>query len=225
MRDLLSVKFNLKISKNLLGYFFLLFIITACSQAYYGALEKVGIHKRDIMVDRVQEAKQSQEDAKDQFRSALEEFSSVANFQGGDLEATYKKLDKELQKSEARAEEVTTRIDSVEDVSIALFKEWDDELDQYDSQKLRTQSEQQLKDTKVRYQQLMAAMRLAESRIEPVLRPFRDQVLFLKHNLNAKAIASLRGELLQVESDTEKLIKELETSIAEADRFIQETGI
>jgi len=207
------------------NYLFILFLVIACSQAYYGALEKVGIYKRDIMVDRVQEAKQSQQDAKEQFQSALEEFSSVANFQGGDLEDTYKKLNKELQKSEARADEVTARIDSVEDVSIALFKEWEQELDQYESVKLRTQSEQQLKDTKVRYEQLMAAMRLAESRIEPVLKPFRDQVLFLKHNLNAKAIASLRGEFIQVESDTDKLIKELEASIAEADRFIQETGV
>jgi len=203
----------------------ILFYLSACSQAYYGALEKAGIHKRDIMVDRVADAKQSQEDARDQFQSALEEFSSVANFQGGDLEDTYKKLNKELEKSEARAEDVSKRIDSVEDVSIALFKEWEEELEQYASQKLRAQSEQQLKETKIRYQQLMGAMRNAEARIEPVLKPFRDQVLFLKHNLNAKAIASLRGELLQVESDTEQLIKELETSIAEADRFIQETGI
>ncbi len=210
---------------KILSYFCLLFYISACSQAYYGALEKVGIHKRDIMVDRVEDAKQSQEEARDQFQSALEEFSSVANFQGGDLEDTYKKLNNELQKSEAKAEDVKNRIDSVEDVSIALFKEWEQELEQYENQKLRKQSEQQLNDTKIRYQQLMAAMRLAESRIEPVLKPFRDQVLFLKHNLNAKAIASLRGELVQVESDTDKLIKELEASIAEADRFIQETGI
>lgn len=220
---------NHKISFNSIikvaSYLLLLLILVACSQAYYGALEKVGIHKRDIMVDRVQEAKQSQEDAKEQFKSALEEFSSVANFQGGDLEDTYKKLNKELQKSESRADEVTNRIDGVEDVSVALFDEWEQELDQYESPKLRAKSEQQLNDTKVRYEQLMAAMRLAESRIEPVLKPFRDQVLFLKHNLNAKAIASLRGELIQVESDTDKLIKELEISIAEADRFIEETAI
>ena len=221
----MKYKSIVKISTRAICYFSLLLFVIACSQAYYGALEKVGIHKRDIMVDRVQDAKQSQEDAKEQFQSALEEFSLVANFQGGDLEDTYKKLNKELEKSEARADEVVARIDSVEDVSIALFKEWEQELGQYESQKLRKQSEQQLKDTKARYQQLMAAMRLAESRIEPVLRPFRDQVLFLKHNLNAKAIASLRGELIQVESDTSKLINELEISIAEADRFIQETGI
>ena len=162
------------------NYLFILFLVIACSQAYYGALEKIGIQKRNIMVDRVQEAKQSQQDAKEQFQSALEEFSAVANFQGSDLEDTYEKLNKELQKSEARADEVTARIDSVEDVSIALFEEWEQELDLYKSPKLRAQSEQQLKDTKLRYEQLMAAIRLAESRIEPVLKPFRDQVLLLK---------------------------------------------
>ncbi len=69
-----------------------MFFVASCSQAYYGALEKVGIHKRDIMVDRVQEAKQSQQDAKEQFQSALEEFSSVANFQSGNLEILIKSL-------------------------------------------------------------------------------------------------------------------------------------
>lgn len=196
--------------------------VSSCSKTYYGALEKVGIHKRDILVDRVDAAKQSQEDARDQFKSALEEFTSVVNFDGGDLEGTYKKLNRELEKSEQRAAEVKTRIDKVENVSIALFKEWEQELDQYESQTLRNKSKQQLVETKSKYNQLIVAMRKAESRIDPVLKPFRDQVLFLKHNLNAKAVASLRGELVQVESDTDKLIKELERSIAEADRFINE---
>ncbi len=203
----------------------LIMYMVACSQAYYGTLEKVGIHKRDILVDRVEAAKESQEAARDQFQSALEEFSSVVNFDGGNLEETYKKLNKELQESEARANEVKTRIDKVEEVSKALFTEWEKELKEYDSDTLRKKSEQQLINTKQRYNHLMVSMRRAEVRIDPVLRPFRDQVLFLKHNLNAKAIASLRGELVQVEADTDKLIRELELSIAEADKFIQESEL
>ncbi len=213
------------LSLKLFLVIFALIYLSACSQAYYGALEKAGVHKRDILVDRVQDAKQSQEAARDQFQSALEEFSSVVNIDGGNLEETYKTLDKELQKSEARAQEVKKRINKVEDVSKALFKGWEQELGQYDSVDLRRKSELQLIDTKERYVQLIMAMRRAEARIEPVLRPFRDQVLFLKHNLNAKAIASLRDELVQVEADTNKLIKELEASIAEADRFIQAAGV
>ena len=211
-----------------INYFVSIFVIlyvTGCSQAYYGTLEKVGIHKRDILVDRVEAAKESQEAAKEQFLSALEEFSTVVKFDGGDLEELYKKLDKELQKSEARADEVKTRIDKVEEVSQDLFVEWEKELEEYSSDSLRNKSAQQLSNTKKRYKQLITSMRRAEARIDPVLRPFKDQVLFLKHNLNAKAIASLRGELVQVELDTDRLIKELEASIAEADRFIRDSVV
>jgi hypothetical protein len=63
-------------------------------------------------------------------------------------------------------------------------------------------------------------MKRAESKIAPVLSAFRDQVLFLKHNLNAQAVASLREELVSVEADIASLIKEMEASIAEADAFI-----
>jgi len=33
----------------------------------------------------------------------------------------------------------------------------------------------------------------AEDQIAPVLKAFHDQVLFLKHNLNSRAIGSLKG--------------------------------
>ena len=42
-----------------------LFIVGGCSSTYYGAMEKVGIHKRDILVDRVEDARDSQEDAQE----------------------------------------------------------------------------------------------------------------------------------------------------------------
>ena len=66
----------------------------------------------------------------------------------------------------------------------------------------------------------MTAMHRAEAKIEPVLTPLRDQVLFLKHNLNAQAIASLQSELGRVEGDVSALIREMEAAIREADAFI-----
>jgi len=64
-------------------------------------------------------------------------------------------------------------------------------------------------------------MKKAETKIEPVLSAFRDQVLFLKHNLNAQAVASLQSEVTTMEADISKLITEMEKSIAEADSFIK----
>jgi hypothetical protein len=108
----------------------------------------------------------------------------------------------------------------VEEVAEHLFEEWEAELTQYTNKSLRRNSERQLKQTRKKYTQLIGAMKRAEKKIAPVLSAFHDQVLFLKHNLNAKAVASLQGELASIESDVASLIKEMEASINEANSFI-----
>ena len=195
--------------------------LSCCSSVYYSTMEKMGVHKRDILVDRVEKAKNSQEEAKKEFASALERFSSVVNFNGGDLETKYNELKDELDDLEARAQEVHDRIEAVEDVAQALFDEWEEELDQYHSQRLRQASARKLRETKRRYNQLIRAMKRAEAKIDPVLVPLRDEVLFLKHNLNARAIASLKGELARIQVDVTELLRDMERSIREADSFIQ----
>ncbi len=216
----------MKFSRASLNILFLLIVISisGCRSAYYGALEKAGYHKRDILVTRVEKAQESQTEAKEQFASALEQFSSVVNFDGGSLEDRYNALNSEFEKSEARAEDVSKRIDSVQSVAEALFDEWEDELDAYSSQNLRRQSERQLKNTNRKYEGLISAMRKAEERIDPVLDAFRDNVLYLKHNLNARAVSALKGELVTVEQDVAGLILEMEKSISEADEFIKTLG-
>ena len=62
-----------------------IFGLAGCSTMYYGAMEKVGVHKRDIMVNRVKAARESQSEAKQQFLTAMDQFKRVVKFQGGDL--------------------------------------------------------------------------------------------------------------------------------------------
>ena len=194
---------------------------TACSSMYYSGLEKIGIPKREVMVYRVEKARDTQEETKEQFKSALEQFTAVTNFKGGDLEATYNKLNGEYEASVNKAEEVRKRISDIEDVSEALFSEWEDEITQYSSASLKRSSQQKLVATRQHYQQLISAMKSAEAKIEPVLVVFKDQVMFLKHNLNAQAIASLKGELGSIQADVSSLISAMEKSINEANAFIK----
>ncbi len=196
--------------------------LVGCASTYYNAMEKIGIHKRDILVDRVEDARNAQEEGKEQFKSALARFTEVLNFRGGDLQDKYEKLNDEYERSEEKAEAIRDRIEKVEDVADALFEEWEDELELYTDQKLRRISGQKLEATRSQYLQLITAMQRAESKIEPVLATFRDRVLFLKHNLNAQAIASLQGELGTIESNVGKLIRDIEVSIKEADAFMEE---
>ncbi|QYJ82184.1 MULTISPECIES: DUF2959 domain-containing protein [Shewanella] len=196
-------------------------MLSGCQSAYYGAMEKVGYHKRDIMVDRVNAAKESQEEAQAQFSSALEEMQALLNHDGGDLQSAYEKARDEYESSQEAADEVSSRIDKVEDVAEALFDEWQAEIGEISKASLRRNSETKLRETRRSYEQLVRTMRRAESKMPPILTAMKDNMLYLKHNLNAQAIGAIKGEFASLQTDISSLIKEMNKSIAESNRFIE----
>lgn len=190
-------------------------------RVYYNAWESMGYAKRERLVDNVKAAREEQVEAKEQFASALEQFKSVVNFQGGDLEAMYNKLNDAYERSADQADDVRGRIDAVKNVAQALFSEWKGEIGEIeDDPSLQRQSQKLYDDTRDSYEELIKRMDAAAASMDPVLRKFRNRVLFIKHNLNAQAIASLKGTEVDLGNDIERLIKEMEASIREADEFI-----
>ncbi|HPT16732.1 MAG TPA: DUF2959 domain-containing protein [Kiritimatiellia bacterium] len=199
----------------------LLATLCGCSTIYYGTLEKFGQEKRDILVKRVGKARDAQQETQTTFKDALEQFGATVAYAGGDLQKQYDQLSAELARCESRAADVHARIADVERVARDLFREWAAETKQYQNAQYRRDSEAKLRDTQRNCDRMLDAMRNAESKIEPVLAVFRDQVLYLKHNLNAKALAALQDESARIEMDVNALIQDLSASIAEADRFIK----
>lgn len=212
----------MKISRNriAIGTIVAILTLSGCASAYYGTLEKFGIEKRDILTDRVEDARNAQAGAKDQFIDALEKYRAVVNTDGGDLEDIYDRLNTSFKRSESRARDVTNRIEEIETVADDLFDEWESEIGQYSDASLRRRSQAMLYDNQQDYQKMLSAMLRAEATMMPVLTLFHDQVLFLRHNLNARAIGSLEPELNDIEVATRSAIAEMEQSIAEASRFI-----
>ncbi len=200
----------------------LLTALFGCGTAYYGAMEQVGVHKRDILRDRVEAAMDSQEEAKEEFKTALEQFESVVGVQSGELKDAYTELQEAFDDAEVRAKDVSDRIAAVEDVSGDLFIEWQKEIELISNPKLKAGSRKQLLASQTAYKGFIASMRRAESRMQLVLTVFRDQVLYLKHNLNAQAIASLKGELGVIEGDVGRLIKDMEESIRQSQAFLSQ---
>lgn len=187
---------------------------------YYKTMAAFGQEKRDLLASKVEKARDAQKQTQEVFQDALEQFGAVVNYDGGDLQKEYNRLSKELSRCEGRADDVKERIDAVEKVSKDLFKEWKQEIGQYQNASYRADSEKKLRATQKDCERMLEAMRTAQERIEPVLSVFRDQVLYLKHNLNARAIASLKGETTKVETDVARLVADLNQAIEEADRFI-----
>ncbi len=197
-----------------------------CASTGIAVREAMGYAKREQLVDRVTDARDEQVAAKKQFESALAEFLSVTGVGGSpstkELEDRYAKLKKSQENSESQAQAVRDRVTAVENVAEALFKEWKGELSQYSDPGMRSVSEKQLNETRGQYDKLLVVMKNASSKMDPVLVKFKDQVLFLKHNLNARAIASLQGTATQVQTDVSSLIREMEAAINEADAFIKQ---
>jgi len=139
----------------------------------------------------------------------------------GDLERMYDKLKNSYAGCEAQADDVHKRIENMEGVARSMFAEWEKEINQYSNPTLAEKSRSQLQQTQERYAQLSKFVRDSESSMKPVLSQLKDQVLFLKHNLNAAAIGSLKGEATSIQSQIQDLIARMNSSIEEADRFIK----
>ncbi|GHC14525.1 DUF2959 domain-containing protein [Kushneria pakistanensis] len=195
-------------------------MLSGCQSAYYDVMEQAGVHKRDILSDRVIAARDAQQDADEQFSSALERYQSVVTVPESELSRAHAALESDYARSQAAADRVSQRIDAIESVAQALFKEWEGELDQYQNETYRRQSERELEQTRQRYGEMLDAMHRAEDTMPPVLTAMHDNVLFLKHNLNARAIGALKGEVSQLETQVAALRREMQASIERSNRFI-----
>ena len=199
-------------------------LMSGCSSTAIAVRESLGNPKREQLVDRVEDTREAQEGAKEQFASTLDELKALSGYDGGELESAYTRLKRDLDRSEDRANRVRKRIRDVEVLAEKLFEKWRDELEDYSTESLRGASERQLEQTMASYERVHGAMKAAESKMDPVLAAFGDQVLFLKHNLNARAIASLDDTLGELEGEIESLIADMERSIDEANSFIDQMG-
>ena len=195
-------------------------LLSSCTQLYYKAQEKFGNEKRDILVDRIKKGREDQQKAKEQYKDTLEAFQAATGFKGGQTEEVYKKLKKEYEETADRTKKVSDRIQSIEQVSGDMFNEWERELNGMNRGELWNKSGVLLKATRRRYAELIRKMKAVEAKAKPVLKAFEDQVLFIKHNLNAEAIASLKTNVVKIDADVQTLIRDIEISTKEADAFI-----
>jgi outer membrane murein-binding lipoprotein Lpp len=194
--------------------------LSGCTSTYYKTMRTLGKEKRDILVARVRDAKKDQDQTKEKLKTTMESFQAVTGFNGGSLEKSYNRLNSDYESANSQANKLHNKVESIDQVSNDLFKEWQGEINQMGNAKLKAQSTTLLRNAKTRQAAYMSAMHKTEDQITPVLAAFHDQVLFLKHNLNAKAIGSLKGTSASLQSDVENLIQSIDASSKEADKLI-----
>jgi DNA-nicking Smr family endonuclease len=195
--------------------------MTGCAPAYYAAMETVGKEKRHLLKDRVEDVKNDQTKAQEEFKDALTKIRELYNLDGGELETFYDRLKASYEDCEDRAETIRKRMGQVNTLATDLFAEWKVEINEIRDTKLKSASRQSLADAKIRYAKLKTAMDRSKTAMDPVLTKLNDYVLYLKHDLNAKAVGALGREVVSIEGDVDRLIRDMGASIQEADQFIK----
>lgn len=215
--------------RKLITLMFIFFLTTSCAKrihkavndAKYSAYEAVGFEKRDLFKREVSNVKEDQEDTGEAFKDALTRLKEIYNVDGGDLEKQHSKLKDSLDDAKEEAAELSARIRKVDEVANDLFAEWSEEISEIKTSDLRSKSTKQLTQTKRRYRELEQQLNRSEKKMAPVLAKLNDQVLFLKHNLNAKAIGGLKEEQGKIQADIKSLINEVNESTRQAEAFIE----
>lgn len=215
--------------RKLITLMFIFFLTTSCAKrihkavnnAKYSAYEAVGFEKRDLFKREVSNVKEDQEDTGEAFKDALTRLKEIYNVDGGDLEKQHSKLKDSLDEAKEEAAELSARIRKVDEVANDLFEEWSAEISEIQTSDLRSKSTNQLTQTKRRYRELEEQLNRSEKKMAPVLAKLNDQVLFLKHNLNAKAIGGLKEEQGKIQADIKSLINEVNESTRQAEAFIE----
>lgn len=166
-------------------------------------------------------AREGQREAGERFTDALARLKELHGADGAKLEKAYSSLKREYDRCADKAEAVRNRIEDMETFAEDLFIEWEKEIKQFSTPSVQAGSRGQLRDTRSRYDAMHAAFKRTERSMQPVLTQLRDHVLYLKHNLNAQAIASLKGEAANIQTELSRLIGEMNGSITQADEFIK----
>ncbi|MBD1585519.1 DUF2959 family protein [Pseudomonas typographi] len=196
-------------------------LLAGCQSPYLSMMEKAGIPKREIFSHRVEDARDAQIKARYQFNRTLEHYRLALAAQEGDPQQRYAELERDYAASQKAAQAVEPRVNQVEQVAEAMFREWEDELNDYQTPALRQASAQELAQTREQYQLLLAKMRDAQSRVLPALGALNDQLLFYKHHMNAQTVGNLQQGYSTVSGTVEPLLIDLQRSIEGANGLIQ----
>ncbi len=193
----------------------------ACQTAYYEAMEVFGREKRDLLRSELTGMVGDQEDAEEAFTDALTRIKALTGFHSGELEFEYDRLKGAADDASSAVSDIDGRMDEIETVAADLFAEWESEIEQIQSANLKSSSRTKLRETRSRYDAMHRTLESTRRTMDPVLTLLNDNVLYLKHNLNAAAVGALGTEMRDIEASIEDLKASIQMSIREAERFIQ----
>ena len=186
--------------------------LTSCSTLYYNTWELLGKEKRDVLKMNMEDVDDQQKDVEEKVSDTLALIRKNYNFKEGKLEATYDRMKEDYEDAKSLADDYSEQVQKTIDIADDLFDEWEDEAKELSNANYRTTSLKQLRQTKASFKRSEKSMRRVENSLNKLLKSYNDQVVYLKHSLNAKAVGNLKAELSEIKRNIEILSSRIEKS-------------
>ena len=189
---------------------FALTALTSCQAMYFTTMEKFGVEKRDILLERVEDAHDALKVAEVRFDASLTTFREIVKGEESTLTANFERFSDAYDKAESAAADFHERVADVQVVANLMFEEWKRESGEILDNELRRASRENYTKATTRYERTLRGFRRVEARMDPMLTKFRDHVLYLKLNLHPAALGTLRdneGDIIAAMEELEDLME------------------
>ena len=193
--------------------------LCSCQGLYFSTMERFGVDKRDILVERLETTNDALVVAGVRFDDAVAAYRSVFDAEEGRLEQQFENLSTAQRRCESASEDVNEAIASVQSVATLMFDDWKAETGEIMDADLRRASRDNYTKATARYERTLRAFRRFQARMDPVLTTFRDHVLFLKLNLHPHALGALQEQEEDIVADVKELGELIESAANETTEF------
>ncbi len=192
---------------------------TSCEPRSYRIWEFLGWEKREILSSEVENVGENQKEIKEDFQSIYERIKTEYDYERDEIDDLYDQLKSDYEKAKNKADRIKASSKKIRQIAKALFAEWEEEAMAISNKNYRKDSLVKLRQAQARFKHLSASLHRSESQLDRVLVQLNDQVLYLKHNLNAKSLALFESEIKLVKNEIDELIKAIEKTIQYSQTF------
>jgi hypothetical protein len=173
------------------------------------------------LVERVERVSAELDASKATMLAAIQKLQAVTapEFQG-DAVLAHKELENTLDDSDDQAKALRKSIDKMRAAAEPVFEQWTKDLEAYSNPEMRARSQQRLAAARERYDSVVAAVEPVLVEYETVNQTLHDHLLFLSHDMNPAAVATIQDDVRSVAKQAAGLDGSFQTAKAAARAYV-----
>ena len=184
-----------------------------------GEAQSAGHKKTDKLIYKAQQTTSAIRATNLQVKKTLESYNYIIEGKAQDPRAEYKKLVKDVDKSQKSREDVRSKAEGMQKAADAYFLEWEESLAGFNSEEMRAKSEGRMNETKENYNKIFEAGTKAGNEFDKFIAALDDQIRYLGQDLNPTGISELTDEAAALNKQAEEFFAAIDETIQVAVKY------